>query len=86
MTAPRTDAEPPAIVGIAPCGCLHGAVVDDPSNKRDTATFVARMIQQGLRIETWTCQAVRETKQWGCSACRPKRKPRKVSAQTVMTL
>jgi hypothetical protein len=80
--------EPMAYVGIAECGCLRAACVDDPASKRETAKFVASLIRDGLRVETWTCQAVRDSSDnpWGCEKCRrPKGRKPKASTQTEAT-
>lgn len=38
-------------VGIAPCGCMRAATVDDPDRKKDVARDVRDFIKGGCHIE-----------------------------------
>lgn len=77
----------PAVVGIAACGKIQGVTVhsgDGKEDRREAAKFVAKMVRQGLRIETWTVEAVRAgTFCSGCEVCSPgKKRGRKSTAST----
>jgi len=71
--------------GFAPCGCIHAAVVDEPTRPRDVAKHVADFIRQGMRIERLTTQAVREHTRWGhCDKCRPARERAKQQIEAAL--
>lgn len=68
-----------AYVGIAPCGCVLMAVVDDPDPeiRKDTAKEVAAAINRGMVIERITSEDVRERfgHRSDCPVCRPVKLP-----------
>lgn len=66
-----------AYVGIAPCGCVHFAVVEERA--AEFASDIASCIRDGLRIERVTNQWVREQSRWSCDAC-------KIPVQTEIAL
>ncbi len=80
------DANEPAYIGRAPCGCVRLAIVDTPAGRRDTAKELAAAVRDGYTIERTTVAAVRALpiEQWTCThRQRPQaavRRPRPVQA------
>jgi hypothetical protein len=59
-------------VALRPCGCLAGAAVDEPGNKKATAQAVKRWIERGLVIERRTVEQVRgDSIPRQCTTCKP---------------
>jgi hypothetical protein len=56
-----------AYIALRPCGCIVGAVVDNPEHSKDVAKDVAEFIRAGCRIERRTNEEVR-TQPWKCPA------------------
>jgi hypothetical protein len=53
-----------------PCGCVCGAVLDNPQYRRDVAKATAGWIRKGMAVERVTVEAVRAAS-WSCPTCRP---------------
>ncbi len=47
-------------VGIKKCGCAVAAVVDDGEHIKDTSKVVSKFIRDGLSVERWPIEKVRE--------------------------
>ena len=56
--------EPRTYVGLAECGCLRMACMENVP-KRDLRKVIADAATDGLRIETWTTERVRQAA-WKC--------------------
>lgn len=56
------------------CGAMTAAAVDYPSDVKETAGFVARILRSGRRVERVEIEVVRKTLAF-CS-CTKKRKPK----------
>jgi hypothetical protein len=46
-----TNTEQMAYVGIAPCGCMRAAVVDEPKHAKDVRKDVSGFMRDGLTVE-----------------------------------
>ena len=47
-------------VGVAPCGCILGAAVDNPEHGKDVRKFVQDFMRDGFTIERRTNEEVRQ--------------------------
>ncbi len=57
-----------AYIALRECGCIVGAIVDEPEHRAEVAKDVAEFIRAGYRIERRACEEVR-TLPWKCDAC-----------------
>lgn len=71
MTRAVSVSERASYVGIAPCGCVRAASVDECDRKQEVARFCAEVVRDGLRLERWETERTRRAK-WWCSTCDPK--------------
>lgn len=71
------------ITGLCPgCERIVFTSVDLPERRKENAKEVARMVRDGIRIESWTVDAVRA----GNWACECKKKTAKQPAQAALAL
>lgn len=49
-----------AYIGVAPCGCVFSACVDNPEHAKETAKFCRDVIKDGEHIERVTIEEARE--------------------------
>jgi len=66
--------EVPCYIGRAECGCVLAVTVDDGETPKETAKFVAEMIERGHAVERVTVGWVR-TNKFGHHLDCPKRVP-----------
>jgi hypothetical protein len=48
-----------AVVGIKQCGCVTSAMDPTYFSKREVAKFLANLLEEGLRIESWDQEEVK---------------------------
>lgn len=59
MPESRALSEGMAYVGRAPCGCVRGIIVDDPSNRSYIAKETGKWIRAGLVVERMPIEEAR---------------------------
>ena len=69
------EAEPKTYIARKSCGCVVAAWVNMPDHKRDVATFLSKMVREGLTVELVETERVRTTKSWlrRCPHDKPRR-------------
>lgn len=60
-------------VALRKCGCICGAVLDDPEEARETWAAVAEWIRVGRTVSRVPNDLVRRA-EWRCDRCQPRKK------------
>jgi len=63
--------EPMSYIARKSCGCFVWAGVDTPKRAADNAKEMAWAVRKGYRVESVTCQYVRENWRSSCDVCSP---------------
>lgn len=71
-----SEPEPMAYIARKPCGCFVWASVDTPAHANDNAKEMAWAVRKGYRVESVTCQYVRDNWRSSCEVCAPQQQQR----------